>query len=233
MVSCGGAQQGLPEVWRSISPTDGIAVPPQRKGALVPLEPALLWKVSRSGFRGVMRLLDWFEVPDGFTLLMERPQRCQDLWYFLHEQRFLTEPVAQGLLCQVLEAVRRCSSRGALHHHIKAKNVFVNLATGKAKLIDFGCGTILQDTFYTWMSGTPEYSPPEWILFGCYHGQPATIWSLGILLYELVCRYLPFHTNEDIVWGQLFFLPCLKSASRVPVVFMNGAHRQAITGGPF
>ncbi|XP_063003809.1 serine/threonine-protein kinase pim-1-like [Melospiza melodia melodia] len=212
MVSCGGAQQGLLEVWRSISPTDGIAVPPQRKGALVPLEPALLWKVSWPGFHSVMRLLDWFEVPDGFTLLMERPQRCQDLWYFLHEQRFLTEPVAQGLLCQVLEAVRRCSSRGALHHHIKAKNVLVNLATGKAKLIDFGCGTILQDTFYTRMSGTPEYSPPEWILFGCYHGLPATIWSLGILLYELVCRYLPFHTNEDIVWGQLFFLPWVSQA---------------------
>ncbi|NWT94692.1 PIM1 kinase, partial [Urocynchramus pylzowi] len=54
---------------------------------------------------------------------------------------------------------------------------------------------------------TPEYSPLEWIFFGCYHGQPATIWSLGILLYDLVCRHLPFHTNEDIVRGQLFFLP--------------------------
>ncbi|XP_063038901.1 serine/threonine-protein kinase pim-1-like [Melospiza melodia melodia] len=179
----------------------------RRKDAPVPLEPALLWKVSWLGFCGVMRLLDWFEVPEGFALLMEHPQRWQDLWYFLHEQWFLTEPVVQGLLSQVLEAVRCCSSRGVLHRHIIAENVLVDLATGKVKLIDFGCGTILQDTFYTWMSGTPEYSPPEWILFGCYHGQPATIWSLGILLYELVCRHLPFHTNEDIVWGQLFFPP--------------------------
>ncbi|XP_077047355.1 serine/threonine-protein kinase pim-3-like [Agelaius phoeniceus] len=140
-----------------------------RKGALVPLELALLWKVSRPGFPSVVRLLDWFEVPEGFALLMERPQRCQHLWYFLHERRFLTEPVGRGLFRQVLEAMGHCSSRGVLHRHIKAENVLVDLATGEAKLIDFGCGTILQDTFYTRMSGTPEYSPPEWILFGCYH----------------------------------------------------------------
>ncbi|XP_053789662.1 serine/threonine-protein kinase pim-1-like [Vidua chalybeata] len=105
-----------------------------------------------------------------------------------------------------------------------------------------------------------EYSPPEWILFGYYHGQPATIWSLGILLYHLVCGHLPFHTNEDIVQGQLFFPPRVSQASeavdllglaggggtcasmllssgRVPaphqVVFIHGPHRQVITGRPF
>ncbi|NWW39249.1 PIM2 kinase, partial [Panurus biarmicus] len=93
----------------------------------------------------------------------------------------LMEPVAQGLFCQVLEAMQRCTSRGVLHRDIKAKNVLVDLATGEVRLMDFGCGTILQDSFYTRVSGTPEYSPPEWILFGCYHGLPATIWSLGIL----------------------------------------------------
>ncbi|XP_059717061.1 serine/threonine-protein kinase pim-2-like [Haemorhous mexicanus] len=187
-----------------------------QNGALVPLELALMWMVSRPGFRSVVQLLDWFEVPEGFVLVMEHPERCQDLWYFLHERRFLTEPVARGLFRQVLEAVRHCSSRGVLHRDIKAENVLVDLATGETKLIDFGDGTILQDTFYTQMSGTPEYSPPEWILFGCYHGQPATIWSLGILLYELVCGHLPFHTKEDIVRGQLCFPPRVSQGGDAP-----------------
>ncbi|NWV76910.1 PIM3 kinase, partial [Dasyornis broadbenti] len=90
----------------------------------------------------------------------------------------LTEHVARG---QVLEAVRQCTSRGVLHRDIKAENVLVDLTTCEAKLIDFGCGTVLQDTPYTEMSRTPQYNLPEWILFGCYRGQPATIWTLGIL----------------------------------------------------
>uniref|UniRef100_A0A8C3VFX3 Serine/threonine-protein kinase n=1 Tax=Catharus ustulatus TaxID=91951 RepID=A0A8C3VFX3_CATUS len=176
-------------------------------GALVPMELALLSMVSCPGFRSVVQLLDWFELPDGFALVMERPERCQDLWHLLHAGGFLPEPVARGVFCQVLQAVRHCTSRGVLHRDIKAENILIDLATGEAKLIDFGCGTILQDTLYTHMAGTREYFPPEWILFGCYHGQPATIWTLGILLYQLVCRHLPFKTREDIVRGQLFFPP--------------------------
>ncbi|XP_032942568.1 serine/threonine-protein kinase pim-1-like [Catharus ustulatus] len=176
-------------------------------GALVPLELVLLSMVSCPGFRGVVQLLDWFELPDGFALIMERPERCRDLWHLLHAGEFLPEPVARGVFRQVLQALRHCTSRGVLHRDIKAENILVDLATGDAKLIDFGCGTILQDTLYTHMAGTREYFPPEWILFGRYHGQPATIWTLGILLYQLVCRHLPFKTREDIVRGQLFFPP--------------------------
>ncbi|OWK49472.1 Serine/threonine-protein kinase pim-3 [Lonchura striata] len=62
---------------------------------------------SCPGSRGVVRVLDWFELPDGSALATERPQRCQDLWYSLAERGFLTEPVARG--CSA-----RSSTLGAL-----------------------------------------------------------------------------------------------------------------------
>ncbi|XP_064261912.1 serine/threonine-protein kinase pim-1-like [Passer domesticus] len=86
---------------------------------------------------------------------------------------------------------------------IKAENILVDLATGQAKLIDFGCGTYLQETAYTHFAGTPSYSPPEWTRFGWYHGEPATIWSLGILLHEMVCGKMPFRRGWNFSWGQL------------------------------
>uniref|UniRef100_A0A8C0FUP6 non-specific serine/threonine protein kinase n=1 Tax=Bubo bubo TaxID=30461 RepID=A0A8C0FUP6_BUBBB len=78
---------------------------------LDPCPIVLLNAVGSSGFRGVIRLLHWFELPDGFVLVLECPELAGSL----------LEEVARGLFRQVLEAVRHCNACGVLHRDIKVE----------------------------------------------------------------------------------------------------------------
>ncbi|RMC04012.1 hypothetical protein DUI87_19349 [Hirundo rustica rustica] len=194
-------------------------------GTSAPLEIVLLHKVS-TGFPGVAQLLEWLELPNDIIMVLERPERCQDLWHFIRARGFLSEEVARELFRQVLEAVQHCTSCGVLHRDIKPGNILVDLATGQAKLIDFGCGTYLQDTAYTHFAGTPSYTPPEWTHFGWYYGKPATIWSLGILLHQMVCGEHPFRKGQNISWDHQLLLP-----ERLSQGQGEGAPGGAVPGG--
>ncbi|NXO12738.1 PIM1 kinase, partial [Oriolus oriolus] len=112
----------------------------------------LLDKVSAC-FPDVVQLLEWLELPSTVVMVLEGPEQSQDLLHFILERGFLSEEVALERFCQVLEAVWHCSGGGVLHRDIKPENILADLATGQAKLIDFGCGTYLRDTAYTRFAG--------------------------------------------------------------------------------
>jgi len=175
-------------------------------GRRVPMELKLLYKVQT--VPGVIRLIDFFERQDSFIFIMERLPSCRDLFDFITDKGALEERLARDFFKQVVSTTIACHDNGVVHRDIKDENIIVNLETSELKLIDFGSGAQMQNQEFYDFDGTRVYSPPEWIKFGNYNAEPAAVWSLGILLYDMVLGDIPFETDADICNAQ----PCWNKA---------------------
>ncbi|ESO00772.1 hypothetical protein HELRODRAFT_82658, partial [Helobdella robusta] len=179
-------------------------------GLIVPIEICLLQRLSNLG-DGIVHMLDYFRESENFVLVMERPDPCVDLFDYITEKGGLEEEEAKNLFKQLVETVIKVHAAGVIHRDIKDENLILQLDTQRLKLIDFGSGTFYKDTPFTEFEGTRVYSPPEWVTENKYQGLPATVWSLGILLYDMVCGDIPYEHDEQIVRAEVHF--------RVPLSF--------------
>lgn len=107
------------------------------------------------------------------------------------------------LFLHVCEAVQHAHQKGIIHRDIKPSNILITIEDGEAapKVIDFGVARAISQpltnrTFHTeqgQLIGTPEYMSPEQIYLSNQDiDTRADVYSLGILLYELIAGVLPF-----------------------------------------
>ncbi|XP_073965221.1 uncharacterized protein [Choristoneura fumiferana] len=128
----------------------------------------------------------------------------------------MPEPQAARAFSQMVSAVGYCHARRVVHRDLKAENLLLD-AHMNIKLADFGFSNeyVPGGALATWC-GSPPYAAPELFEGRQYDGPKADVWSLGVVLYVLVCGALPFdgstlHELRAVVLSGKFRIPYFMS----------------------
>jgi calcium/calmodulin-dependent protein kinase I len=122
-----------------------------------------------------------------------------EAFYRLLDEEFFTEPQAAAIIRPVIDAIRYCHEMGICHRDLKLENILHSNKEEDSiiKITDFSLARILPDEVFAMTAcGTPGYVAPE-ILEGNGYGKKVDYWSIGVILYTLLCGYKPFECEND------------------------------------
>ncbi|XP_022246120.1 maternal embryonic leucine zipper kinase-like, partial [Limulus polyphemus] len=145
----------------------------------------------------ICKLYQKIEIENKIFLILEY---CPggELFDYIVERDRLEEKEARVFFRQIVSAVAYIHNKGYAHRDLKPENLLLD-DEQNLKLIDFGlCARPKggMETHLETCCGSPAYAAPELISGQEYLGNEADIWSLGVLLFALLCGYLPFDDDN-------------------------------------
>lgn len=153
--------------------------------------------LARLNHPAVAQLYSFFKDGDEYFMAMEFVPG-ESLETIIQRDGALPWPVALNYAIRMLEGIQHAHSLGVLHRDLKPANVMLT-SGGTIKLMDFGIAQVLGAAKMTRegrMVGTLEYLAPERIQ-GKSADVRSDIYSLGVLLYEMLSGRLPFQADSE------------------------------------
>ena len=149
---------------------------------------------GRINHPNIIRLHNVFKHYNNYFLILEYASKGT-LFDIVRKKKGLTESVAFYYFIQTLNAIYFLHLHSIAHRDLKPENLLIN-ENNILKLCDFGWSVKLNNDKRTTFCGTVEYMAPE-IIKKQKYDETIDIWSLGVLLYELVHSYSPFCSEDS------------------------------------
>ncbi len=158
----------------------------------------------------VARVIDVAELPDGGPYMVMEYLEGSDLSRVLRKRGPLPVEDAVDYLLQACEAIAEAHTAGIVHRDLKPANLFLTTAadgTASVKVLDFGISKDNNEssaeeamalTRTTAVLGSPYYMAPEQMRSTRSVDARADIWSLGIILYQLLTKSVPFKSDSFV-----------------------------------
>ncbi|XP_050068264.1 probable serine/threonine-protein kinase MARK-A [Anopheles maculipalpis] len=146
----------------------------------------------------VVRLYEVIDTQTKLYLILELGDGGDLYDYIMRHEKGLSENVAREYFRQIVRAISYCHQLHVVHRDLKPENVVFFEKLGVVKLTDFGfsnkfCpGQKLETS-----CGSLAYSAPEILLGDSYDAPAVDVWSLGVILFMLVCGHPPFQEAND------------------------------------
>ncbi|KAK5131714.1 hypothetical protein BJ546DRAFT_721991 [Cryomyces antarcticus] len=121
-----------------------------------------------------------------------------ELYNHLLENGRMEAAKVQKIFTQLIGAVSYVHNMSCVHRDLKLENILLD-KHGNVKLVDFGFTREYEGKasyLQTWC-GTVCYSAPEMLKGEKYAGEKVDVWSLGVILYALLCGELPFDEDDE------------------------------------
>jgi eukaryotic-like serine/threonine-protein kinase len=148
----------------------------------------------------VCRVFDVGRLDDGVPFIVMEQLVGQDLAKLLRAEGQLAVPVAADYIVQACDAVAEAHEAGIVHRDLKPGNLFLTQhrdGTALLKVLDFGVAKLHSEeehdiTNSQTVVGSPTYMAPEQLRSARGADARSDIWSLGVILHQLVTGNTPF-----------------------------------------